>query len=218
MKPKIGIIDYGVGNIFSVQQACNQAGMETDFINDPTNLKKYQALILPGVGSYATAMANLNSKGFIGPFNEYIKSGRYFIGICLGMQLLLTKSLEFGVHQGLNIIEGTVEKFKQDNNISYAIPQIQWNKIKKYKDKIDKPLSHFIEEDYMYFVHSYYCNVINRDTIVTTTEYCGIEYPSIIRQNNVIGMQFHPEKSGKNGLIFYKELKELIIEQHNYGI
>jgi glutamine amidotransferase len=214
MKPKIGIIDYGVGNLFSVQQACNYAGLDTAIVSHPNNLNHFQGLILPGVGSFETAMENLTQRGFIEPFNKFIEGGGYFIGICLGMQLLLTKSLEFGEHSGLNLIKGKVKKFKTiHNRINYSIPQIQWNKIKKRKDNINKPFSYLSNDEYMYFVHSYYCDVNDKDNIITTTEYAGIEYPSIIRQNNVIGIQFHPEKSGKKGLDFYNELNQIMKEK-----
>ena len=212
MRPKVGIIDYGVGNIFSVEQACNKAGIQTLIISDPKKIDQVDALILPGVGSYKTAMKNLNEKKLINPLISFANSGKYFVGICLGMQLLLTKSYEFGEQKGLNLIKGDVKKFlfRNEEKKKYPIPQIQWNQLNVVKNKAISPLNQFKSGDYMYFVHSYYCDTENKKNIVSTTHYGSIEYPSIIRKNNIIGIQFHPEKSGENGLKFYQELNELI--------
>lgn len=212
MKFKVGIIDYGVGNIFSVEQACNKVGIQTQIISDPLELTQVEALILPGVGSYQTAMNNLKEKGLIDPLISFANSNKYFVGICLGMQLLLSKSFEFGEHEGLNLIHGDVKKFQicKEGTKKFTIPQIQWNQLRIKKHSVESPLNHFKNEDYMYFVHSFYCDVKDQENIISTTFYGGIEYPSIIRKNNIIGIQFHPEKSGVNGLKFYQELKKLI--------
>ena len=213
MKKKVSIIDYGLGNLFSVKQACESVGLDALITASAEDILGSDMVILPGVGAFGKAMANLEKAQLILPLKEFVETGKPFIGICLGMQLMLTKSVEFGQHKGLNLIPGKTKKFKYKSidNKYFSVPQIQWNQLKK-SDKINK--NHFFSflnnGDYMYFVHSFFCVPEDKNIIITTTNYAGEEYPSIIQYNNCIGIQFHPEKSGINGIEIYKKLKQLI--------
>ena len=210
---KVSIVDYGLGNLFSVKQACETAGLEALITSSPKDVLNSDMVILPGVGAYGIAMKNLEKAHLIPALKEFVATGKPFVGICLGMQLMLTESVEFGQHKGFNLIPGKTRKFefKSINDEYFAVPQIQWNKLKR-SNNIDK--NHFFNflnnGDYMYFVHSYYCVPEDKSTIIMTTRYAGEEYPSIIQYNNCIGIQFHPEKSGLNGIKIYKKLKQLI--------
>lgn len=213
MKKKVSIIDYGLGNLFSVKQACETVGLDALITASPEDILNSDMLILPGVGAYGIAMENLEKAQLVPALKAFVATGKPFVGICLGMQLMLTESVEFGQHKGLNLIPGKTKKFesKSIDDESFAVPQIQWNQLKK-SNNVDK--NHFFnflnDGDYMYFVHSYYCVPKDSSTIVTTTSYAGEEYPSIIQYKNCIGIQFHPEKSGLNGIKIYKKLKQLI--------
>ena len=213
MKRKVSIIDYGLGNLFSVKQACETVGLEASITASPKDVLNSDMVILPGVGAYGLAMENLEKAQLIPALKEFVTTGKPFVGICLGMQLMLTGSVEFGQHKGLNLIPGKTRKFesKSIDDEYFAVPQIQWNQLKR-SNNIDKnDFFNFLNNgDYMYFVHSYFCVPEIKSTIITTTTYAGEEYPSIIRYNNCIGIQFHPEKSGLNGIKIYKKLKQLI--------
>lgn len=213
MKRKVSIIDYGLGNLFSVKQACETVGLEASITASPEDVLNSDMVILPGVGAYGIAMENLEKAKLIPALKEFVTTGKPFVGICLGMQLMLTGSVEFGQHKGLNLIPGKTRKFesKSIDDEYFAVPQIQWNQLKR-SNNIDKnDFFNFLNNgDYMYFVHSYFCVPEIKSTIITTTSYAGEEYPSIIQYNNCIGIQFHPEKSGLNGIKIYKKLKQLI--------
>ena len=213
MNKKVSIIDYGLGNLFSVQQACETVGLDSVITSSPKDILNSDMLILPGVGAYGVAMENLEKAQLIPALNAFVSTGKPFVGICLGMQLMLTESVEFGRHKGLNLIPGKTKKFKSrlNDNQYFAVPQIQWNQLKKSKNVDKNHFFNFLNNgDYMYFVHSYFCVPEIKCTIVTTTSYAGVEYPSIIQHKNCIGIQFHPEKSGLNGINIYKKLKQLV--------
>ena len=213
MKKKVSIIDYGLGNLFSVKQACETVGLDALITASPEDILTSDMLILPGVGAYSIAMENLEKAQLIPALKAFVATGKPFVGICLGMQLMLTESVEFGQHKGLNLIPGRTKKFeaKSIDNESFAVPQIQWNQLNKSKNVDKNHFFNFLNDgDYMYFVHSYYCVPEVKSTIVTTTSYAGEEYPSIIQYKNCIGIQFHPEKSGLNGINIYEKLKQLL--------
>lgn len=213
MKKKVSIIDYGLGNLFSVKQACETVGLDALITASPEDILNSDMLILPGVGAYGIAMENLEKTQLIPALKAFVSTGKPFVGICLGMQLMLTESVEFGHYKGLNLIPGKTKKFefKSIDEECFAVPQIQWNQLKKTSVIQQGHLFDFINDgDYMYFVHSFYCVPEYRDMIITTTNYAGVEYPSIIQHENCIGIQFHPEKSGANGIEIYKKLKQLI--------
>lgn len=199
MKKIIGIIDYDMGNLFSVIQACRNIGLEVQVVKDSTELKKYDALILPGVGSFKKAMENINKLDL---FEEIINfsNSKPIMGICLGFQLLFNLSTEFGTTEGLGVIDGQIEKF--DKNKVLRIPHMGWNTLSYVKEG-DNPLYN-IKNNEVYFVHSYFAEVKDKNIILSKTKYCGFEFCSAIQYKKVFGTQFHPEKSGRIGLEIYK--------------
>jgi glutamine amidotransferase len=205
---KIAIIDYGVGNIFSINQACNKVGLNTIVTSDAALISNSDAIILPGVGAFGDAMNNLKKLNLVETIINFANTGKPFLGICLGMQLLFNESEEFGNHKGLGLIDGEIKKFnfsKIDNNIT-KIPQIQWNKIyhKENTNWNNSCLSNVENNSYMYFVHSYYAIPNDKNTILSYTEYANFEYCSSVKKENITGIQFHPEKSGEIGIHIYK--------------
>ena len=209
MKKRVSIIDYGLGNLFSVKQACKSVGLDPFITADPDDVLSADMVILPGVGAYGIAMENLEKAQIISSLKEFIQTGKPFVGICLGMQLMLTESIEFGINKGLNFIPGKTKKFEpiSIDNENFTVPQIQWNQLKKSNSIHKDHFFNFINNgDFMYFVHSFYCVLDDSNMVIASTNYSGIEYPSIIQNNNCIGIQFHPEKSGQTGLEIYKKL------------
>lgn len=215
-KVKLIIVDYEAGNLFSVEQACKIIGLEPVITSEPQDIHKADALILPGVGAFGDAMKNLREKGLVVPLKEFAASGKAFFGICLGMQLLFARSLEFGEHEGLNIIEGDVKKFPSLNDIGgkIRVPQIGWNRIypegKESKWK-DTPFESIGQGEFMYFVHSFYANPFNPENILSVSEYDGITYCSAVIKDNIFATQFHPEKSAQEGLKIYKHWADNIL-------
>jgi len=191
----IKIIDYGMGNLKSVDKAFKKLGYQVEVVTDSRNLEDATGVVLPGVGAFKDAMNNLKEAGFIKPLTKLIKEGRPFLGICLGLQLLFSSSQEFGTTEGLDIISGQVKKFPAD--LGYKIPHIGWNNIKQKKDI--ELYTNIEDESYQYFVHSYYVVPDDKEVIATTTDY-GIEFVSSIAKDNIYAVQFHPEKSSEVGL------------------
>ncbi len=192
--PKIAIIDYGMGNLYSVRNTFASLGISADIVDSPDGLLGYDKLILPGVGAFGDAMKELKKKGMIKPIKDFVASGRPFLGICLGMQLLLDKSQESKGVEGLKIVPGEVRRF----SAKLKCPHMGWNKIDKTKKglKIFKGLK---EDIYTYFCHSYYAVPRTKEVVIGETEY-GIRFASVIKEGNVYGMQFHPEKGQEIGL------------------
>jgi imidazole glycerol-phosphate synthase subunit HisH len=205
---KIAIIDYQLGNLFSVQQACLHLGHEAFITSNPHDIVNADYAILPGVGAFADAMSNMQRLDIINPIKDYIASGKPFMGICLGLQLLLTESEEFGSTKGLNLIEGVVKKFSPVDTEGdvLKVPQIAWNQIYPSKSNLwdDSPLSTCGEGDYMYFVHSFYAAPVSETVVLSTTNYGGFNYCSSVIKDNIFACQFHPEKSGQYGVEIYK--------------
>lgn len=209
MKPTIVIIDYQLGNLFSVRQACLQLGHETEISNDPDKLRKADYAILPGVGAFSDAMDNLEKFGLADAIKEYVKDGKPLMGVCLGLQLLMTESEEFENKKGLDLIPGTVKKFKveKDGDRFIKVPQIQWNTIREHHSGtwMDTPLKFCQPGDFMYFVHSYYAKPNNDEYVLADTTYGSHTYCSAVLKNNVFATQFHPEKSSLYGIRIYQE-------------
>lgn len=208
-KIKIAIIDFKLSNLFSVAHACEYVGIDAEITSDPKELADADGLILPGVGAFADAMKNLDNFGLTQVIFQHIKNNKPFMGVCLGMQLLFERSLEFGEHKGLGVFKGSVERFNNRSEYkNLRIPHIGWDKIEVKKET--PLLKGFKNGDFMYFVHSYFCNPLDRDIIATTTNYDGFEFVSAVSKKNVFAVQFHPEKSGKNGPTLYKNFADLI--------
>lgn len=203
---KVVIIDYQLSNLFSVKHALDFLGVDCEITSDKSVIGNADAAILPGVGAFPDAMNNLQKLDLINSIKEFITRGRPFMGVCLGMQLLFSQSEEFGIHQGLGVIKGEVKKFfSKDKPIK--VPQIGWNQIfLKNKNLWEKsPLKNTKPGEFMYFVHSYFVNAHSKDVILSQTTYEGVTYCSSLLSDNVFATQFHPEKSGKEGIKIYRD-------------
>lgn len=198
----IAIIDYGAGNLFSVQNALNFLGIENIITKDKSDIEKADKLILPGVGAFPDAMRMLSDAGLIDVIKEQVKT-KPLMGICLGMQMLFEKSYEFGETEGLGLIPGTVELMKPENDL--LIPHIGWNALEKNEEC--SLLQNVEEGDYVYFVHSF-AAVTDSKNVAAYCDY-GMKVPGLVAKDNVYGCQFHPEKSGKTGLDILKNFAML---------
>ena len=205
---KIAIIDYRLGNLFSVKHMCKHLGYDAVITSDKDVLMQSDYAILPGVGAFGDAMTTLKKSDLISPIHDFIQSGKPFMGVCLGLQLLFSESDEFGSNKGLNVIEGSTRKFpsKDTNGNILKVPQIEWNTIEiADHEKAEKsPLKNRKTGDFMYFVHSFFVVPEKRDHLLTTTTYGGLTYCSSIIKDNLFACQFHPEKSGQLGIDIYR--------------
>jgi len=197
----IGIIDYGMGNLGSVFKAFDKVGLDPKIINTKDQIKTSDALCLPGVGAFKDAMDNLKNLDIIDDIIAFVKAGKPFIGICLGYQLLFEKSYEFGEHEGLSIFKGDVRLFP----VGVKVPHIGWNQLWIKKD--DGVFKGVENGAFVYFVHSYYVNPQNKGIISTNTDY-ALDFASSLEYENVVGLQFHPEKSQEVGLRILSNFKE----------
>ena len=214
----IGIIDYGAGNLRSVQNAFDYLCAKTQIVREAENLTKFDRILLPGVGAFGEAMSKIHALNLDVALREFIASGKPFLGICLGMQLLFEKSYEFGETAGLGVINGEVVEFDTskftDTNLSpqnstfapkIKIPHVGWNGLEFAKQtKINANLN---DEIYLYFVHSYH--VLCDDSVVLGRTNYGYRFVSAVAKDNVFGFQAHPEKSHENGLKIIKNFMEL---------
>ena len=209
---KITIIDYECGNILNLVRAIKFFGFDVEMSHDKKKILGSSHVILPGVGAFGNAMKKLELYNLQDTILEYTKLNNPLLGICLGMQLLFTQSYEFGVHKGLGLIEGNVVKISNKINKDVKIPHTGWNEIyphnkkKEWKNKILK--SSLIGKNF-YFVHSFIGQTKNPDSTIAVCNYSGISIPAVVSDNNIFGVQFHPEKSGENGLIVLKNFLEI---------
>ena len=194
------IINYGLGNIFSLKNAFAFCGSDPDIENDPDKIMKYDSLILPGVGAFGDGMNHLREKGLDEAVKNFAKTGKPIIGICLGMHMLMDTSEELGTHEGLGLIPGKVRYFTNVTAFdkSEKIPNISWSEVKTKTstcllENINPPVD-------MYFVHSLCVQTKHEENSIAVSNYGGIEFSSIIQKDNIIGCQFHPEKSAVAGL------------------
>lgn len=191
--PDIAIIDYGVGNLRSVEKAFAAAGHEAVVSDNETILRQAKGLVLPGVGAFAACMKALSARGFDELVRERVVQGTPLLGVCVGMQLLFEESDEFGKTAGLGLLRGRVRRFSDD----LVVPEVGWNQIQQQRRH---PLLSEIEDGaFFYFVHSYYCEPVDQTIILAETDY-GTAYASIVAQGDLCGVQFHPEKSQVVGL------------------
>lgn len=192
----IAIVDYGVGNLFSLRCSLDSLGLETVVTSDAGVIGNADRIILPGVGAFGDAAAKLRESGLDRVVIAQAKEGKPLLGICLGMQLLFEKSYEFGEHEGLGLLHGSVVPMQGTIPQSLKIPQMGWNALIRKKNH---PLLKSVREgDCVYFVHSYYAADC-QESLIATTEY-GVELTAVVAKANVMGCQFHPEKSGAVGL------------------
>lgn len=207
----IGIIDYGMGNLFSVSKALERLGVPYFISEDQEELSEAHALILPGVGSFRDAMERLNSTGLAEMIKEYAGSGKPFLGICLGMQLLFEESEENGITKGLSLLPGKVYRFPgiTEEGEKYKVPHMGWNRLSFAEGS---PILKNIAEDFVYFVHSYYVSTGARDVVIAQSDY-DVKVPAVVGRDNIYGMQFHPEKSGALGMELLRNFIELTGER-----
>ncbi|MDD2414204.1 MAG: imidazole glycerol phosphate synthase subunit HisH [Eubacteriaceae bacterium] len=201
----IAIIDYDVGNLKNVHTALKDVQLDSVITRDPQVMDDASAIILPGVGAFADAMANLNKYHLLEPLKKNVKKGKMLLGICLGMQILFDESSEDGQHQGLGFIPGKVTRFDVPG---LTVPHMGWNNLVVNRE--DPIVSGITSEDYVYFVHSYYAVLDHFDSDVVAYAEYALKVPAIVRKDNVIGMQFHPEKSAETGTRLLRNLKECI--------
>lgn len=200
----IGIVDYGVGNIFSLRSSFAKLGYETVLASDKKTLHECDRIILPGVGAFSDARKKLYESGAEEALLSEIKDGKPMLGICLGMQLLFDKSYEFGEYDGLSLVHGSVKPISDVIPSDFKIPHIGWNAL----DFCENPLFKYIKKsDFVYFVHSFYGTECEKNTIATT-EY-GATLTAAVQNENVYGVQFHPEKSGDVGLSILRAFCEM---------
>jgi len=201
----IAIIDYNMGNLASVYNACKLLDTNATIVKDPDELKNYDKIILPGVGAYKDAMEHLKDSSMQEAVLQFAKSGKYMIGICLGMQLLFDQSSEFGISKGLGLISGEVipfDKSKMDMS-EHKVPHMGWNKLLNSDDKIFDGLN----DPYLYFVHSFHVVCDDKYTIGKT--HYGYDFTSAVKKDNIYGFQPHPEKSHDSGLKILKNFINL---------
>jgi len=199
----IAVIDYGVGNLHSVLKAVEHVGGKAVVTNDASVILEAEKVILPGVGAFKNGMEGLEDRGLISVIKEAAGSGKHLLGICLGMQLLFDESEEQGWSSGLGLLPGKVIPFRQPG---IKIPQIGWNQL-----TLEKPsalLTGITTGEYVYFNHSYYCELDSKDPLIATTNY-SVPFASVVGDENVFGVQFHPEKSQLVGQIILKNFVEL---------
>jgi glutamine amidotransferase len=227
---KTAIVDYGMGNLFSVAQACAAAGLDPVITATAADVASAAAVIVPGIGGYPDAMAALERERLIAPIMRAVEDGRPVVGICLGMQLLMDEGSEFGRHRGLGVIAGTVERFPDPEMgqlkpaptslgqpklaPTYKVPQVGWNKLSIAADCVPGSwrAAGVGDGDFMYFVHSYYVKPSDPETVAATSTYAGVEFCAALSYRNVIGWQFHPERSGPRGLELYRALAQRVRE------
>lgn len=204
------IVDYEVGNIQNVINAFKRINVETVLTDDKAMIRDAKAVVLPGVGAFKDAIDALKAKGLDTVLQERAAENKLTIGICLGMQLLFDRSFEDGCWEGLGIIKGDIIKFETDDP-SLKIPHMGWNTLElKNADPIANDIQ---EESYVYFVHSYYASGMNPEELIMSTEYIVDTVPAVVRKGNIIGMQFHPEKSGDVGQQLLMNFKALVDEE-----
>ena len=211
MSENIVVVDYKIGNIFSVCNALKHIGFSPVLSSDPNVIKKADRLILPGVGSFGSAMKNIRSNGHDESIFSFISTGRPFLGICIGMQVLMDISYELGEHKGLSLIKGSVIRIPHTNidGSNLSVPHIAWSKVSSRGNHYSLPLncpSYDIGLQYYYFIHSYMCMPLTSDCVYAHFEYGGHLLNAAIGHDNIIGVQFHPERSGHAGLAFLNRL------------
>ena len=193
----LAIIDYGVGNLRSVEKAFEAMGCEAVVSRDERILREAERLVLPGVGAFGACMKALKEHGFASLVMERVMEGTPLLGVCVGMQMLFEESEEFGRSEGLSFLRGRVRRFSDE----LLVPQVGWNQV--HQCRAHPLLTNIEDRAFFYFVHSYYCDAADTSVVIGETEY-GARYASVVAQGNVCGVQFHPEKSQAAGLQLLK--------------
>lgn len=221
----VAIVDYGLGNLFSVQRACEYVGMQASITTSPQAIRAADAVLLPGVGAFGDAMASLRSLNLVDLLREIAAGDGVLVGICLGLQLMMSESHEFGRHEGLGIFEGPVVRFEHPRGPDgeLKVPQVGWNRILRPGHPGEaggaspdlwegSPLDGLRDGSYMYFVHSFHARPTDSAVVLATSHYGDIEFCSALRKGNVFAFQFHPERSGEQGIQIYRSLASIVLE------
>lgn len=210
MSARTVVIDYGIGNVFSVCNALRAIGADVSLTRSSRVIREADRLILPGVGAFGRAMEALNGFGLSEVIRGYVKTGKPFLGICIGMQVMMERSAEFGQHQGLALLKGTVERIADTNpaGARIRIPHIGWSSLRPESSLEGTPLA-VAGDGGVYFVHSFHCQPVDRSQILATVDYDGVPVTAAIRQDNVVGVQFHPERSG---LVGQRILRQFVLQ------
>lgn len=202
---KIVVVDYGRGNLRSITRALARVGAEPVVTSDPAGVAGAERVLLPGVGAFGDCMEGLKSRGLVEPLRHYCRSGRPFLGICVGMQLLMEEGHEFGRHEGLGVVKGKTLKLPETmGGTRVKVPHIGWNRLEPGAAWKGGPLAGLPEGGQVYFVHSYAAEPAEPADRLAMTPFAGTRFCSALRKNNVLGFQFHPEKSGPAGLEILK--------------
>jgi len=221
------IVDYGLGNLYNVLRACEAVGMAAKITCSPDEIGSAPAAILPGVGAFGDAIAVLQTTGMKESLRVLMNAGKPLFGICLGFQLLMTESREFGHHQGLNFIPGSVVRFDhpRDGSSALKVPQVGWNRVWRkntagasFAGRAGDLLDTTADGEYMYFAHSFVVAPADSEAIVSTTRYGDVEFCSSAARGNVFGCQFHPERSGVCGLKMYARFAQQVGENLDAAI
>lgn len=222
MTPRaIVIVDYGMGNLFSVKHACRKVGADAIISSNPVDLREAAGIILPGVGAFGDAMEALRRHRLVDALQRAVEDGKLLLGICLGMQLLMQRSYEFGEHQGLGLVPGKVIRLQNPTSDTgkLKVPHVGWSQLKLVQlasaTSNGSILEGIPDGSYMYFVHSYHVCPENRAIIVATTKYGDVEFCSVIQYQNIYGVQFHPERSGPFGLKLYSNFYSAVLHRAN---
>ncbi len=214
---QVAIVDLNISNLHSVNSACKRINLQSQITSDKKIISDAESIILPGVGSFSEAMSRLKALKLEDVIKKSIQDNKPFLGICLGMQLLFSESSEFGKTKGLSVFNGKVKKFKfiKKNNLRYPVPHVGWNNININKDNFNSKNNLFKNiknMEYMYFVHSFFVIPEDEDIILTKTLYGEENFCSSISKNNISAVQFHPERSGIEGLKIYKNFKSTVLK------
>jgi len=219
--PLVAVVDYGLGNLYSIARACGQAGLQANITGDATDLDKADMVLLPGVGAFADAMSALKERGLADALREGAAKGKPMVGICLGLQLMMSVSHEFGTHEGLGLIEGSVERLPENEpdalhggRRSLKVPQVGWRPIEEPEPgRWDgTPLSGAIPGIYQYFVHSYYVKPSDPSVVGAISHFGGTSFCAAVAKDNIFACQFHPERSGSDGLAIYNNIAKWLSE------
>jgi imidazole glycerol-phosphate synthase subunit HisH len=225
---KAVLVDYDICNMFSVKQACERAGLEASVTSNLKEIQNADVVVLPGIGAFGDAMSALKRLDLVEPLKDIAASGKPLFGICLGLQLLMNESHEFGHHKGLGIIPGVVKKFDRPHEgapqQSLKVPHVGWNKIHVPDQSANtgsssknawegSPLEGIDSGSFFYFVHSYYVEPASEEHVMCRTTYGNYDFCSGVRWNNVHAVQFHPERSGSVGMQIYKNIKAITSQQ-----
>jgi len=212
---KAVVIDYGIGNVKSMCNALLHSGIEAVLSSDKDDILSADVCILPGVGAFAHGMNNLNNYKLVPVIEEFVATGKIFIGVCLGMQMLLEESTEFGINKGIGLIKGKVIKLPVAENSLEKLPHVSWNTISepmpgRWKNTL---LSDIPAMNSFYFVHTYVAAPQNNNDILANCNYGGVDFCAAIQHKNIYGFQFHPEKSGETGLSIFNTIKQKHINE-----